>query len=226
MNKQPGSTIVTTIKGSQSCYITTNWFAFLSVEAILTGTIHFYNDILNWFWILFKSVNPRTKRQETGFCLIFKRNIPHLAHRCALRALIIASAERLKNPFVQAQFTQALCIWTIHVPYENKSAIVIHTIGVNALHIVIALKNVTLVSDKKSILVEMFDFAVTLVDNFCKNELIAVMFKLFDEKTRLVFFKPRRQPSLPVYMLNYILVTMTEQFVFCFCKTNLKFWFG
>ena len=52
--------------------------------------------------------------------------------------------------------------------------------GVNALHIVFALKNVTLVSNKISILVEMFDFAVSQVDNFCKNELITVMFKLFD----------------------------------------------
>ena len=60
--------------------------------------------------------------------------------------------------------------------------------GVNALHIVIALKNVTLVSNKKSILVEMFDFAVTQVDNFCKNELITVLFKLLDGKdTSLVF---------------------------------------
>ena len=42
--------------------------------------------------------------------------------------------------------------------------------GVNALHIVIALKNVTLVSNKKSNPVEMIDFAVTQADNFCKKE--------------------------------------------------------
>ena len=54
--------------------------------------------------------------------------------------------------------------------------------GVNGLHIVIALKNVTLVSNKKSILVEMFGFAVTQVDTFFRNELITVMFKLFDGK--------------------------------------------
>ena len=62
--------------------------------------------------------------------------------------------------------------------------------GVNALHIVIALKIVTPVSNKKSILVEMFDFAVTQLDNFCKNELITVFFKLFDGKdTGLVLFQ-------------------------------------
>ena len=64
--------------------------------------------------------------------------------------------------------------------------------GVNALHIVIALKNVTLVSNKKSIPVEMIDFAVTQVDKFCKNEMIAVLFKLFDGKdASLVFFKQK-----------------------------------
>ena len=65
--------------------------------------------------------------------------------------------------------------------------------AVNALHIVIALKNVRLVSNTKSILVEMFDFAVTQVDNFCKNELITALFKFIDGKdTTLVFFKLER----------------------------------
>ena len=71
--------------------------------------------------------------------------------------------------------------------------------SVNALQIVTALKHVTLVSNKKFILVEMFDFAVTQVDSFGKNELITVLFKLFDGKdTSLAFFKPKRQPNLTV----------------------------
>ena len=45
-------------------------------------------------------------------------------------------------------------------------------------------------SNKKSILVEMFDFAVTQVDNFCKNELITVLFKLFDGKDTSLVFVP------------------------------------
>ena len=53
-----------------------------------------------------------------------------------------------------------------------------------SLYVIIALKNVTLVSNKKSILVEMLDFSVTQVDNFCKNEVITVMFKLFEKKRR------------------------------------------
>ena len=99
-------------------------------------------------------------------------------------------------------------------------------LGVNALHIVIALKNVTLKSNEILILVERFDFAVTQVDNFCKNELITVMFKLFDEENAsLALFKPERYLNLSVQMLSYILVTMSEQFVFCFCKSTLKFRF-
>ena len=128
MNKQPGSTHSTTIDGSRSCYLTSNIFAFLSVGTILARTKHIFNNILNWFWTLFKIVNPLTKRQEKGICLIFKRNIAHLTHRRPLRALIIASAERLKSLFVHADFTQTLCLWTIHIPKENNSAIVKPTI--------------------------------------------------------------------------------------------------
>ena len=99
-------------------------------------------------------------------------------------------------------------------------------LGVNALHIVIALTNVTVVSNKLSILVEVFDFAVTQVDKFCNNELITVMFKLFDaENASFVVFKPERYSNLSVQMLSYILLTMSEQFVFCFCKSNLEFRF-
>ena len=65
--------------------------------------------------------------------------------------------------------------------------------GVNVLHIANALKNVILVSSKKLLLLEMLDFPVTQVDNFCKNELITVMFKLFDGKNAsLVLVKPER----------------------------------
>ena len=60
-----------------------------------------------------------------------------------------------------------------------------------ALHVVIALKKVILVSNKKSILEEMFDLAVTQVDNFCKNELITVMFKILKAKTQVLFFSNR-----------------------------------
>ena len=89
--------------------------------------------------------------------------------------------------------------------------------GKNTLHIVIALKTFTLVSNKKSILVVMFDFAVTQVDNFCEIELFTVMFKHFDGKyAGLVLFKPKRHSDMSVQMLTCILATMTEQIVFAF----------
>ena len=158
------------MNGSRSSHITTNGFAFLSVETKLAGTKHISDNILNRFWSLFKNVNPWTKRQEKGVYLIFKRNIAHLTHRRALRALIIASAERLKSLFVQAKFTQ-------FGQYTSPMIILaLLSYAQSELHIVNALKNVTLVSNKKSILVEMLDFAVTQVDNFCKNELITLMF--------------------------------------------------
>ena len=127
MNKQPSTTFSTIINGCRSCYITTNRFAFLSVETILARTIDISNNILNWFWVLFKNVNPLTGRQKKGFSLIFKRNIAHLAHRLTLRTLIIASAKWLKSLFVQAKSIWTLCIWTINVPIENNCAIIVPT---------------------------------------------------------------------------------------------------
>ena len=77
------------------------------------------------------------------------------------------------NTFVFGQYTSPMRIIAL-LSYPQS--------GVLALHIVIVLKNVTLVGNKKSTLVEMFDFAVTQVDNFCKNELITVLFNFFDGK--------------------------------------------
>ena len=190
MNKQPGSTLVTTINVSRSCYKTTNRFTFLSVESKFARTIDISKNILKSFCTLFKNVDLLTKRQEKGICLFFKRNNPHLAHRRALRKLIITPAERLKSLFRQAKH---FVFGQYSSPVRIKELLSYAQTVVNvALHIVIALKNVTLVSNKKSTLVEMFDFAVTPVDNFCKNELITVLFKLFDGKdASLIFFSNR-----------------------------------
>ena len=71
---------------------------------------------------------PLGQTTRKRLSLIFKRNTARLADRRALRTLIIASAKRLKSLFVQAKFTRKLCIYTIHIPNENNSAIVIPTI--------------------------------------------------------------------------------------------------
>ena len=75
------------------------------------------------------------------------------------------AGKSLPKHFVFGQYTSPMRLVTL-LSYPQS--------GVSALHIVIALKNVTLVSNKKSIFVDMFDFAVTRVDNFCKIELMTV----------------------------------------------------
>ena len=129
MNKQSGSTLSTTINQSRSCYIKTNRFAFFSVETIFARTIDIFNNTLNCFDTLFKNVNPCTKRQEKGICLIFKRSIAYLTNRPTLRTLIIVSAVRLKSLFVKAKFNQTLCFWAIHVPNDNNGTIVVRKIS-------------------------------------------------------------------------------------------------
>ena len=70
---------------------------------------------------------------------------------------------------------------------------------------VIALKSVTLVSSKKSMPVELFDFdfAVAQVDNFCKNELIIVIFKLFEGKDAS-FFSNRNDNRVCLFICSTI----------------------
>ena len=174
VNKQPGSTSSSSMNGSRSCYITVKRFAFLSVGTILVRTIDMSNNILNCFWALFKNVNPLTKRQRKEKCLIFKRKMAHLAHRPTLRTLIIVSDKRLKSIFVQAKFTQTLCIWAIHVPLRIIELLSYPQSGVNALHIVNALDYFTLVRNVISVLVEMVNSTMVKVDNFCEKELISV----------------------------------------------------
>ena len=174
MNKQPGSTLSTTMNGSQSCYITVKRFAFLSVETTLARTIHISNNILNWFWTLSKNVNLWVKRQEKGFCLIFKRNIAHLAHRRTLLTLIIASAESLKNLL----YRQSLAKHFVYGQYTPPMKVIVRRSypqsGVNALHIVIALSYSTMVCNIISVLVEMVNFAMIKVNNFCDNKMTAM----------------------------------------------------
>ena len=180
MNKQPVSTLSTTINEHRSCEITVKRSTLLFVKTILARTKNISNNILNRNWTLLKNVNPSTKRQEKAIRLIFKRKFAQLAHRPALRTLIIASAQKLKSSlpehFVFRKYTSPM---RIKVLLSNPQS------SMKKLHIVIAIKNMTLVSNKKWILLKMFDFAVTQVDNFCKNELIIVMFKILMEKTQV-----------------------------------------
>ena len=52
-------------------------------------------------------------------------------------------------------------------------------IGINASHILIVLNCFTLVCNVTSVLVEVINFAIVGVDNFCNKNSIANFFKLF-----------------------------------------------
>ena len=73
--------------------------------------------------------------------------------------------------------------------------------GVNALHIVFALKIFKLVSNEKSILVEIFDFAVTQLTtsvrmNSCSNFLM--------EKTQVLFFSNQKDNRICLFKCSTI----------------------
>ena len=174
MNKKTGSTLSTTINGSRSCYITAKRIAFLFVGTILGRTMDTSKNILNWFWALIKIVSALAKRQEKGGCLIFDRNIAHLAHRRALRLMIIASAEKLKNLIVQAKLPEKFVFGQYTSPMRTIVLLSYSESRVNVLHIIIALDYFTLVCKVISVLVEVVNFAMVKVKNFCKKKMIAV----------------------------------------------------
>ena len=66
-------------------------------------------------------------------------------------------------------------------------------------YVIIALKNVIFVSNTKSILVEIFDFAETWFENFCKNELITAIFKFLMEETQVLFFSKRKDNRICLF---------------------------
>ena len=88
-------------------------------------SIHIYTKILNWFLRPLKNNNPSANLQERRIDLLFQGSIAHLTRWRAVRTLIVASVERLKNPFVHAKYIQTPCNWTIHAPNRLNNAIVI-----------------------------------------------------------------------------------------------------
>ena len=125
MNKQLGSTLSTTINGTRSCYIATNRFAFLSVETLLGRSVHICNTILNGVWTLFKNVKQMTRKRKS-FDLQKEYCAPGTQTRIA--DLDNRSCREVEKSFCAGKVYRTLCIWTIHVPNENNSAIVIPTI--------------------------------------------------------------------------------------------------
>ena len=173
VSKQLGSRLSVTINGSRNCYVTVKKFALVSVEIILSRTIHISNNILNWFWLLFKNLNPLGNRQKIGICLIFKGILRtwHTDKLCGHWYSLLPKdwsllcKQSLPERLVFGQNASALRIIVL-LSYPQS--------GVNALSIVIALNYFTVVCNLMSVIVEMVNFPMVKVENFCKNKLIAV----------------------------------------------------
>ena len=162
------------MNGSPSCYITVKRLAFFPVETILARTIHISNDILNWFWALFKNVDSVAKRQEKGTCWIFKRILrtwhtdSHCGHWKSFLPRewnVFLCRQSLREQFVFGQYTSHMGL-SVLLSYPQS--------GVNALNIIIALNYFTLVCSVIWVPVKMVKFTMVKVDNFCKKKLIAV----------------------------------------------------
>ena len=68
--------------------------------------------------------------------------------------------------------------------------------GVNALRNVTALNSFSLACHPTSVLVDVANFAMVKVENFCRKKLIAVKFKLFVGKdARIVVSKMERKTN-------------------------------
>ena len=87
--------------------------------------------------------------------------------------------------------------------------------SVNALHFVIALNYFTLACNVISVLVEMVNFAMVKVDNFCKIKMIAVYFKVFDRNyARIVVSKSERLTNLSIWVFNDVVIVKNKEVVF------------
>ena len=81
----------------------------------------------------------------------------------------------MKSLLMHIKFPRTNFVRTVRVPSKANIAFVMPQSVLISLHILIALKYLTLVCDAKSILVEVMSFAMDELDNFWKeNELITV----------------------------------------------------
>ena len=184
--------------------------------------------MLNWFFLLFKNMNPLTKLQEKRICLFLTGNIAHLTHGFALGTLIVASAERMKN----LSFGRKVNPNTLYSD-NSRSRFPISLIlllsyqqsRVNAIHIVIALTYLTLVCNVLSVLGEVVNFAMVKVDDVGRNEMVAVQFKLFDGKdSRTVVLNSERTINKYVFLdVQRNLYSNVQRDCLLTCRYNLNF---
>ena len=106
-------------------------------------------------------------------------------------------------------FGQYLFPTSFFMIFQNRESKVI------AVDIVIALNYFTPVCNVTSVFVEVVNFAMVKVDNFCKNKLIPVSFKVFNGKdAKNVVSKSEAKTNLSIWMFNDILTVICKDFVF------------
>ena len=99
------------------------------------------------------------------------------------------------------------------MPDEINSAIVILTIKSEC--VTQCMFTQLIVCNVISVLVELVNFAMVKVDNFCQKKLVAVYFKACDRKNaRIVVSKSERQTNLSTWIFNDIVIVMSKEIVF------------
>ena len=94
----------------------------------------------------------------------------------------------------------------------------------NALNIVHDLIYFTLVCNVRSVPVEMLNFAMVKLDNFCKNLVITMKIKLFDGLDAwIVASKSERLTNWSLCRFNGIVIVMSKKVVFWLCRFKKNF---
>ena len=128
--------------------------------------LQFYLELVFGSVQKYKSLVQTSKKKR--FCLLCKENIAHLRHVRALRTWIIASAKRLKSPFVHAKYTRTHFVRTRHAPNKLNYALVVPTIrGECATHRNCSQLVLTFFCNVIAFLAAVVSFGMVKVDNFC-----------------------------------------------------------
>ena len=113
--------------------------------------------------------------QEEPICSFFERNIAYVTYGRPWRTLIkdFFTSQTIPAHILFGQYTFLIRSKTLLADRQSEK---------NVLHNAIALKYFTLVWNVILVLVEVVNFAIVEVNNFCRYELITIKLKLFDGK--------------------------------------------
>ena len=157
VNERPSARFLTIMIRSRSICITVNKLAYVPfvvfVETVSARTQNMSNNALNWFICLFENVYYLVTHEEKRNYSVFKMNFAHLTRGHAFWTLLIPFAEKNESIFVFKKLHGKCFFWTEDVPMKSIMLLWWQQLGLNVLHIVVALNNFTLVCSVKSVLV-------------------------------------------------------------------------